>query len=500
MAQTVTYGSRAGRWVLFATILASGISQLDATVVNVALPRIGKNLHIGLTSLQWTVNAYALTLSGLLLLGGSLGDRFGRRRIFVLGVVWFTAASLGCAVAPSGAFLIAMRAVQGVGGAMLTPGSLAILQAVFEPDDRAPAVGAWSGLTGVSSALGPVVGGLLVGVAPWGWQLVFLINLPLAAAVVFASRHIPETRDDSAQGKIDIAGATLAALGLAGVIYGLTEGSTFGWGARQLGATAAGVVLLAIFAVVEVREHNPMLPMRLFRSQQFSSANLVTIVVYGALGGIFFLLPVELQQGAGFSAVAAGASLLPVTAMLLLLSSRMGRYAARRGPRLQMTVGPIVAGIGITLLVRVQPGSNYVSSVLPGVLVFGLGMAITVAPLTATVMAAAPSRDVGVASAVNNDVARTAALFAVAVLPALSGITATAYKSPSALSNGFHHAVWIAAALTALGGVLAGLLIRNDVLKTGTASGQGRDQVGVASAAAPSGASPSGAAWPDAAS
>jgi EmrB/QacA subfamily drug resistance transporter len=481
MTQNVTYGSRAGRWVLLATILASGISQLDATVVNVALPRIGKDLHIGLTSLQWTVNAYALTLSGLLLLGGSLGDRFGRRRIFVIGVVWFTAASLGCALAPSGAFLIAMRAFQGVGGAMLTPGSLAILQAVFEPDDRAPAVGAWSGLTGVASALGPVVGGLLVAVAPWGWRLVFLINLPLAAVVVYASRHIPETRDESVEGRIDVVGAALAALGLAALIYGLTEGSTFGWGARQVGATVAGVVLLAIFTVVELREQTPMLPMRLFRSQQFSAANAVTVVVYGALGGIFFLLPVELQQGVGFSPLEAGASLLPVTAMLLLLSSRMGKYAARRGPRLQMTIGPIIAGIGVTLLAMVHPGSSYVSSVLPGILVFGLGMAITVAPLTATVMAAAPPRDVGVASAVNNDVARTAALFAVAVLPALSGITATAYKSPAALSNGFHHAVWIAAALTALGGVLAGLLIRNDVLKTGTASGEAGDQVGVAS-------------------
>jgi EmrB/QacA subfamily drug resistance transporter len=481
MAQSVTYGSRAGRWVLFATILASGIAQLDATVVNVALPRIGKNLHIGLTSLQWTVNAYALTLSGLLLLGGSLGDRFGRRRVFVIGVVWFTAASLGCALAPSGGFLIGMRAVQGIGGALLTPGSLAILQAVFEPDDRAPAVGAWSGLTGVASAMGPVVGGLLVAVAPWGWRLVFLINLPLAAAVVVASRHIPETRDESAEGKIDLIGAALAAVGLAALIYGLTEGSTFGWGTRQVGATVAGVVLLAIFAAVELREHTPMLPMRLFRSQQFSAANAVTVVVYGALGGVFFLLPVELQQGVGFSPLEAGASLLPVTAMLLLLSSRMGRYAARRGPRLQMTAGPIVAAVGVTLLARVHPGASYVSAVLPGIIVFGLGMATTVAPLTATVMAAAPARDVGVASAVNNDVARTAALFAVAVLPALSGITASAYKSPAALSNGFHHAVWIAASLCALGGVLAGLLIRNDVLKAGTAKGAASDQAGAGS-------------------
>jgi EmrB/QacA subfamily drug resistance transporter len=464
MAQIVTYGSRAGRWVLLATILASGIAQLDATVVNVALPRIGRDLHVGLTSLQWTVNAYTLTLSGLLLLGGSLGDRLGRRRIFVVGVVWFTAASLGCALAPSAGVLIAMRAVQGVGGAMLTPGSLAILQAVFAPKDRAPAVGAWSGLTGVASALGPVVGGLLVGVAPWGWRLVFLLNLPLAVVVVLASRHIPETRDESVDGRIDVVGAALAATGLAALIYGLTEGSSFGWGTRQIGATACGIVLLAVFVAVELSTRTPMLPMRLFRSHQFSAANVVTIVVYGALGGVFFLLPVELQQGAGFSPVEAGASLLPVTAMLLLLSARMGRIAARRGPRLQMTAGPILAAAGVALLTRIHPGVSYVSAVLPGVLVFGVGMAVTVAPLTATVMAAAPADDVGVASAVNNDLARTAALFAVAVLPALSGITAAAYKSPAALSQGFHHAAWIAATFCAMGGVLAGIFIRGDVL------------------------------------
>jgi EmrB/QacA subfamily drug resistance transporter len=468
MAQTVTYSSRAGRWVLLATILASGIAQLDATVVNVALPRIGRNLHVGLTGLQWTVNAYTLTLSGLLLLGGSLGDRLGRRRIFVVGVIWFTAASLGCALAPSAGVLIAMRAVQGIGGAMLTPGSLAILQAVFAPQDRAPAVGAWSGLTGVASALGPVVGGLLVGVAPWGWRLVFLLNLPLAVVVVAASRHIPETRDESVEGRIDLVGAALAATGLAALIYGLTEGSSFGWGARQLGATVSGVLLLAGFTAVEIRTRTPMLPMRLFRSHQFSAANAVTIIVYGALGGVFFLVPVELQQGAGFSPVEAGASLLPVTAMLLLLSARMGRIAARRGPRLQMAAGPIIAATGVALLTRIHPGVSYVSAVLPGVLVFGVGMAVTVAPLTATVMAAAPPDDVGVASAVNNDLARTAALFAVAVLPALSGITAAAYKSPAALSQGFHHAAWIAATLCAMGGMLAGIFIRGDVLTKAT--------------------------------
>jgi len=476
----LTYGSSRGRWVLLATILASGVAQLDATVVNVALPRIGKNLHVGLTSLQWTVNAYTLTLSGLLLLGGSLGDRLGRRRIFVVGVVWFTAASLGCALAPSAGVLIAMRAVQGVGGAMLTPGSLAILQAVFAPADRAPAVGAWSGMTGLASAAGPIVGGLLVGLAPWAWRLVFLINLPLAALVVLASRHIPETRDESAEGRLDVLGAALAALGLAAVIYGLTEGSSFGWDTTRVAAVVLGVALLVAFVAVEApkfatRGRTPMMPLRLFGSRQFDAANGVTVLVYGALGGSFFLLPVELQQGAGYSAIAAGASLLPITAMLLLLSARMGKFASRHGPRLQMTIGPVIAGGGIALLALISTRSNYFGAVLPGVLVFGVGIAITVAPLTATVMAAAPPDDVGVASAVNNDVARTASLFAVAVLPALAGITASAYSSPGALTHGFHHAVFIAGAVCALGGVLAGIFIRNDVLKSaGSAAAVGR--------------------------
>lgn len=491
MSETVAYGSRTGRWVLLATVLASAVAQLDATVVNVALPRIGKNLHVGLTSLQWTVNAYTLTLSGLLLLGGSLGDRLGRRRIFVVGVVWFALASLGCALAPTAGVLIAMRAVQGVGSALLTPGSLAILQAVFAPKDRAPAVGAWSGLTGVGSAFGPVLGGVLVAVAPWGWRLVFLINLPLAVLVIVASRHIPETRDESATGRLDVPGAAVAALGLGTLVYGLTEGSSFGWGTTQVGATVAGVVLLAAFVVIEARTSSPMVPPRLFRSHQFNAANVVTVVLYGAMSGAFFLLPVELQQGAGFSAVAAGAALLPVTALLFLLSARMGRLASKRGPRLQMSAGPIIAGVGIVLLARINPGVSYLFAVLPGVLVFGLGIAVTVAPLTATVMAAAPPRDVGVGSAVNNDVARTAGLFAVAVFPAISGITAKAYASPVSLSNGFHRAVFIAGVLCVVAGLISALFIRNEVLTKAKTDPTGPDGD---QAAEPSSGSPADAA------
>ncbi len=460
----VVYGSGRARWILLATILASGMAQLDGTVVNVALPRIGTNLHVGLTSLQWIVNAYALTLAGLLLLGGSLGDRLGRRRIFVVGVIWFTVASLGCALAPTAQALIGLRAVQGIGGALLTPGSLAILQSVFARDDRSTAVGAWSGLSGIAAAIGPVVGGLLVAVAPWGWRLVFLINVPLAAVVLIAAREIPETKDDGATGRLDVAGALLAALGLAALVYGLTEGAANGWHTAALASTVAGLAILVVFVVVEARRRHPMLPPRLFRSVQFSAANVVTLVIYAAFGGMLFLIPVELQRGAGFLPVAAGAALLPVTVVMLLLSSRMGRLAARRGPRLPMTVGPIVAGLGLALLVRVGPHANYLTDVLPGVLVFALGVATMVAPLTATVLAAAPVSDVGVAAAVNSDVARTGGLLAVAVLPALAGISTASYHSASKLSLGFHHAVLICALMCIAGGLLSAVFIRRGLV------------------------------------
>jgi EmrB/QacA subfamily drug resistance transporter len=474
----LVFGSARGRWVLLATVLGSGMAQLDGTVVNVALPRIGKDLHAGLTSLQWTLNAYTLTLSGLLLLGGSLGDRLGRRRVFVFGVGWFAVASAGCAVSPTADILIGMRGLQGVGAALLTPGSLAILEAAFRKQDRAAAVGAWSGLGGVATAIGPVLGGVLVGLAPWGWRLVFLINLPLAVVVILvANRAVPESRDEQASGRLDVPGAVYAALGLGALIYALTEGPAQGWPVPLLVSAGAGVLLLLGFLLNEHRRPDPMMPLSLFSSRQFSAANLVTFVVYAALSGSLFLLPVQLQLVSGFSPVAAGSSMLPVTVVMLLLSARMGRLAQRIGPRWPMTVGPIVAGCGLALLSRLSADSSYLTGVLPAVLIFALGLSATVAPLTATVLAAAPERQVGVASAVNNDVARTAGLLAVAVLPALSGITPAAYTDPAALSHGFHHAVLIAAVLCAAGGVLSFLTIRNDVLE------QAEDPAAVASAA-----------------
>ncbi len=455
--------STQGRGVLAATILGSGLASLDGTVVNVALPRIGADLDAGLTALQWTVNAYTLTLAGLLLLGGALGDRLGRRRIFVLGVIWFTAASAGCTIAPDAAVLIGMRAVQGVGAALLTPGSLAILEAVFRREDRAAAVGAWSGLGGVATAIGPVLGGVLVGVAPWGWRLVFLLNVPLAVVVIMLSaRYVPETRDEQATGRLDVPGVVLAAAGLAFGVYALTEGPQHGWSGALIACLVVGVALLIVFLVVEARGPSPVMPLSLFTSRDFAAANLVTFVVYAALSGALFLIPVQLQRVSGFSPIAAGSALLPVTAVMLLLSARMGRLAQQIGPRWPMTVGPIVAGAGLALLVRVGAHASYTVDVLPGVMVFALGLSATVAPLTATVLAAAPAHQVGVASAVNNDVARAAGLLAVAVLPGLAGITSHSYDHADLLSTGFHHAVLIAAGLCGFGGVLSALLIGQD--------------------------------------
>jgi EmrB/QacA subfamily drug resistance transporter len=457
----VRYRSNAGRWVLLATVLGSGIAFLDATVVNIALPRIGEDFDAPLSSLQWTVNAYTLTLAGFLLLGGSLGDHYGRRRIFTIGVIWFALASLLCAVAPSVEFLIGARALQGVGAALLTPGSLAIIEAVFHPDDRGAAIGAWSGLGGVAGAVGPFIGGWLIDAA--SWRLIFFINLPLAAVVVWVSaRHVPETRDAGAQGRpLDVGGAALTALGLAGVTYALTEGPGGGWASVPvLLLGVGGVAALAGFLLVERTSAHPMVPLEMFRSVQFSAANLVTFVVYGALGGALFLLPLQLQISLGYSPLLAGAALVPLTLVMLLLSSRTGRLAQRIGPRLPMGLGPIVAGLGLGLLSQVKEGSGYAAAVLPGVIVFGLGLSFTVAPLTATVLNAGGEEHAGVSSAINNDIARVAGLIAVALVPVAAGISGEDYRSPADLTDGFRIGMMICAALCAAGGLLALAIIR----------------------------------------
>lgn len=460
--------TRRGRTVVAATVLASGMAQLDGTVVNVALPRIGADLDVGLVGLQWTVNAYTLALSALLLLGGSLGDRLGRRRVFRVGVVWFTAASVGCAAAVSGEMLIALRVLQGVGAALLTPGSLAILEAVFRRADRAAAVGAWSGFGGIAGALGPLLGGALVGLGGFGWRLAFLVNVPIGLAVLVLARRIPETRDPAATGRLDVVGAVLAAAGLAGVVLGLTAGPSGGWSGPDVAVTVAGVVLLVAFLVWEARVPHPMLPPSLFRDRVFSASNAVTFVLYAALSGSLFLVPVQLQRVSGFSPFEAGLALLPLSLLLFLLSARAGRLATRYGPKWFMTAGPVIAGVGLLLLRRVGADASYVADVMPAVAVFGLGMALTVAPLTATVLAAAPESEVGVASAVNNDVARTAGLVAVAVLPGLAGITDAAYRDPVALSAGFDRAVTIAGVAAVVAGLVSLVFVHNRVLQEGS--------------------------------
>ena len=458
-AGSVRCASGSGRWVLAAVVLGSGMAMLDGTALNVALPTIGRELHERFAGLQWTVNAYTLTLAGFLLLGGSLGDRLGRRRAFGIGVAWFASASALSGLAPSGATLIAARALQGVGAALLVPGSLAIIEATFHPDDRSAAIGAWSGLGGVAAAAGPLLGGWLVG---FSWRWVFFINLPVAVVVVsVAVRHVPESRDSSVVGRLDYPGPVLAALGLAGLTWSLTEGQAKGWATPDILIPGVlGIVALVTLLLVERVTAQPMLPLGIFRSRQFSAANIVTFVVYAALSGGLFLLPIELQRVLGFSPLAAGASLLPLTVIMLLLSARVGRLAQRIGPRIPMTVGPLVAAGGLVLMARIGPGSSYVSDVLPAAVVFALGLALTVAPLTSAVLAAAGEEHAGVASAINNEVARVGGLLAVAVLPPIAGISATKLVTPRAFSAGFHTATLIAAALCAVGGALSCAFVR----------------------------------------
>lgn len=450
--------------MLVAAVLGSGLAGIDATVVNIALPAIGHDLHAGFGSLQWTINGYTLTLASFILLGGSLGDRYGRRRVFTIGVVWFAMASALCAAAPNIHLLIAARALQGVGGALLTPGSLAMISASFAPSDRAKAIGAWSGFGGVASAVGPFLGGYLVGGPGWRW--IFVINLPLAAlVVVIARRHVPETLDPDAVPDLDVLGAALGAIGLGGVTYALIAAGN-GWSASVIAAGVIGLTGLIGFVRTERHSRHPMLPPNLFANRQFTAANVVTFAVYAALGGVFFFLVVSLQVVGGLSPLLAGAALLPVTLIMLALSARMGALAARIGPRLPMTLGPLVSACGVLLLLRIGPHTSYLIDVLPAVTVFGLGLSLIVAPLTTTVLAAAATNNAGVASGVNNAVARAAGLLAVAVLPVIAGISGDDYQHPSAFIGGFRIAMITSSLLLIIGGLVAGATIRNSAKPT----------------------------------
>ncbi|MFG3202127.1 MFS transporter [Streptomyces sp. NPDC048192] len=453
----VRLASPQGKWILFTTVLGSSMALLDSTVVNVALPRIGADLGASLAALQWTVNAYMVTLAGLILLGGSLGDHYGRRKIFVLGVVWFATASLLCGLAPSPGILIAARALQGVGGALLTPGSLAIIQASFHPDDRSRAVGLWSGFGGIGAAVGPFLGGWLV--AGPGWRWVFLLNVPLALLCApVALRHVPESADGGRHARFDVLGAALGALALALLTYALIEARA---GSLVVALTAvAGLAAAVAFVLVERRSPDPMLPLDVFAARQFSAVNLVTLCVYAAFGGFFFLTALQLQVVAGYSPLKAGTALLPTTVLMLFLSSRSGALADRTGPRLPLTAGPLLCAAAMLLMLRVGEGASYPADVLPAVLVMGAGMVTLVAPLTATVLASVDASRAGLASGVNNAAARAAGLVAVAALPLLTGMGPDAYRVPAAFDAAFRRAMPICAGVLVAGSVLAFALVR----------------------------------------
>src|SRR3954447_8551863 len=463
-AQPVRLGTPAGRWVVLATVLASGMALLDSTAVNVALPAIGRDLGAELAGLQWALSGYTLALASLILLGGALGDRYGRRRVFLVGVVWFAVTSLGCGLAQTTGQLVGARVLQGIGGALLTPGSLAIIQSSFPHADRPRAIGMWSALAGIAGLVGPFLSGVLIDTVGWRW--VFLVNAPLAAVVVLvAVRHVPESRDPERTGRFDAAGAAWGALALAGITYALIAAGD-GPGRPQVWVAAAvGVLAGVAFVVRERRAHEPMLPTQVFADREFTGANLSTLAVYGALGGFSLFLVVELQTVLGYGATAAGAATVPSIVVVSLLSARAGALAQRTGARLPMTLGPLVAAAGMLWLGGVDQGSSYWVDVLPGSIVTGLGLALLVTPLTATVLDAAPDHLAGVASGVNNAVARAASLLAVAALPVAVGLSGDDYADPTNFDAGYHTAMAVCAALMALGGVLAWLTIRSSTLR-----------------------------------
>jgi EmrB/QacA subfamily drug resistance transporter len=446
----------AGRWIIAAAVLGSGIAFLDGTVVNAALPAIAGDLGAGLVGVQWVMSAYLLTLGALVVVGGSLGDLLGRRRVFGWGLVGFAATSVVCGVAPNVPLLIAARALQGVAAALLVPGSLAIVAASFHPDDRGRAIGAWSGLAGISTAIGPFLGGWLID--ELSWRMIFLLNVPIVAVTLFiTARHVPETRDPNAPPRPDLLGGALLAAGLAGAVYALIDGPADGWPAPTVALGMAGLVSLGAFFVVEARREHPMVPLGLFRSQQFSGANMATLAVYAGLGATLFFLIVHLQSALGYSALQAGAAFLPATVLMLLFSARMGAASQRLGARLPMTVGPLVMGVGVAMLGwAVEPGASYLTAIVPGVVVVGIGLTITVAPLTTAVLGAVPDDHAGIASAINNAVARIASLLAIAIIPALAGLSNQGLD----WGDGYRTAMAITAVVTALGGAVSALTIR----------------------------------------
>ena len=411
------------RLVLVAAILGTTVVTVDSTVVNVALPAIADDLGGGLAGQQWTSNAYLLTLSSLLLVAGSLGDLFGARRVFALGVAGFGVTSIFCALAPTVELLVVARALQGVFGALLTPAALAVIVATFPPDERGKAVGAWTAWGGIGTVLGPLIGGQLVDTASWRW--IFAINVPIVLITLFlVLRVVPEGRPRAADAKVDVIGATLCALGLGGMTYGLIEQPLHGWGDPTVaGPLFGGAALFAAFVVWEARSPHPMLPLSLFRRRNFAVGNIETFSMYAGLGLLFFFLVLFLQQVAGYTALEAGTTTIPVTLVMFGFSTRFGALADRYGPRFFMGAGPLIAAVGLAFFMRLDADVDYLTELLPGLLIFSIGLAMTVAPLTATVLADADEHNAGIASGVNNAIARVASLIAIAAVGAVVAST-----------------------------------------------------------------------------
>jgi EmrB/QacA subfamily drug resistance transporter len=455
--ELLSMGSHRGRLVLVTTILGSSIALLDGSVVNVALPTIGKDLDADLAGLQWVVNGYALTLSALILLGGSLGDRYGRAKIYAIGVGGFGLSSIACALSPTIGALVGARIVQGVFAALLVPGSLAILQASFRPKDRMAAIGAWTGLLGVATASGPLVGGWLVEI-DWTWA--FWINVPLCIAVVALTMTVvPESRNPAAVKGFDVAGVVLAVVALAGLTYALTVAPD-NPGPVALGAGVVAVVAAIGFVLVERRSPHAMVPPSLFKDRVFTTINIVTLLAYAGLSASMLFLVLFLQTVSGWSALAAGAATLPVSAVMLVLASRFGTLATKHGPSRYMVGGTLVAAAGFALLALSPRDPSFLVHILPGTLLMGLGLSMLVAPLTGTVLAAAPDELAGIASGVNNAVSRTAGLLAVAALPPLVGLSGADYAQADSMAPAYRLAMLICAGLLVGGAVLTAVGLR----------------------------------------
>lgn len=459
---SVRLASARGRWVLAVAVLGEVMTLLEATVVNVSLPAIGRDLGADVAGLQWTLNGYVLTLAALILLGGSLGDTYGRRRVFNLGVVVFLVASALCAAAPSIELLIVARFLQGIGGALLIPGSLAIIAAVFHPDDRARAIGLWAGLGAIAAAIGPLVGGYLTDAV--SWRAVFLVNFPLGICVIVAANlHVPETHDTTRIGGPDLRGAALATLGIGGVCFALIQASEGPTGA-VIAALAVGLIASGAFIRLERRIDQPMLPLEIFRSLRFTCVNLLALLTYAALGGVSFLFVAFLQVTLGYSALEAGAATLPITFLLLVFSAPSGALAQRIGPRIPLAIGALLTGAGLLLMSRIESGDGYFPAVMLSLVVFGAGLAAVITPIIATALATVDSRYAGSASAVNNAASRLGQLIAVASLPLAAGLSGADLQDPAKMADGFPVAMTVAAGASFAAALLAWITISDDVL------------------------------------